>query len=68
MLHAILTGALVGIRLQRPVGPRGHSLSSDAHGNHAGVQKLAIGLQLCVDEATVFLTIPVDVLPLMLAN
>jgi hypothetical protein len=36
MCHAILTGALVGIRLQCPVGPQAHSLSSAAHGNHVG--------------------------------
>jgi hypothetical protein len=34
MCHAILTGALVGIRLQRPVGPQARNLSSAAHGNH----------------------------------
>jgi hypothetical protein len=31
------------------VGPRARSLSSAAHGNHAGVQQPAKGPQLCVD-------------------
>jgi hypothetical protein len=43
MHHAILTGALVGVQLQRLVEPQAHSLSSAAHGNHAGVQQPAKG-------------------------
>jgi hypothetical protein len=68
MRDAILTGALVGVWLQCPVGPRACSLSSTMHGNHAGVHQLAIGPQLHVDIATVSLAIPVDILPLMLTN
>jgi hypothetical protein len=68
MCHAILIGALVSVWLQCPVGPRARSLLSTAHGNHAGVQQLTIGPQLCVDTVAVFLTVPVDVLPLTLAN
>jgi hypothetical protein len=68
MRHTILTGALVGIRLQCPVGPLARSMLSAAHGNHAGVQQLTIGPQLCVDTTMVSLAIPVDVLPLTLAN
>jgi hypothetical protein len=68
MHHTILIGALVGIRLQRPVGPRAHNLSSAAHGNHAEVQQPAICPQLRVDTVAVSLIVPVDVLPLTLTN
>jgi hypothetical protein len=68
MRHTILTGALVGVRLQCPVVPRACSLLSAAHGNHAGLQQLAKGPQLRVDAGAVSLTVPVDVLPLMLTN
>jgi hypothetical protein len=68
MRHAILIGALVGVWLQRPVGPRAHNLLSATHGNLAGVQQLAKGPQLCVDTTMVSLAVPVEVLPLMLAN
>jgi hypothetical protein len=68
MCHTILTGALVGVWLQRPVGPRACSLLSAAHGNHVGVQQPSIGPQLCVDTAAVSLTVPIDILPLMLTN
>jgi hypothetical protein len=68
MHHAILIGALVSVRLQRPLGARVRSLSSAVQGNHAGVQQLAIGPQLRVDTAAMSLAIPVDVLPLTLAN
>jgi hypothetical protein len=68
MCHTILIGALVGIWLQCPVGPRARSLSLAAHGNHAGIQQPAIGPQLRVDTAMVSLTILVDILPLMLTN
>jgi hypothetical protein len=59
MHHTILTGALVGVWLQRPVGPRACSLSLAAHGNHVGVQQLAKGPQLRVDAGTVSLVIPI---------
>jgi hypothetical protein len=68
MHHTILTGALVGVRLQRPVDPRACSLLSAAHGNHAGVQQPAVGPQLYVDTSAVSLVVPIDVLPLMLTN
>jgi hypothetical protein len=68
MRHAILTGALVGIWLQRPVVPRACSLLSVAHSNHARVHQPVKGPQLRVDAGAVSLTIPVDILPLMLAN
>jgi hypothetical protein len=68
MRHAILIGALVGIQLQRPVGPRVGSLSSAAYGNHVGVQQPVKGPQLHVDAGAVSLAVPVDVLPLMLTN
>jgi hypothetical protein len=68
MHHAILIGALVGIRLQRQVGPRARSLLSAAHGNHARVQQPAKSPQLCVDTAAVSLVVPIDVLPLTLVN
>jgi hypothetical protein len=68
MCHAILTGALVSVRLQRPVGPRACSLSSAAHGNNVGVQQPAKGPQLHVDAGAVSLTLLVDVLPLTLTN
>jgi hypothetical protein len=68
MRHAILTGDLVGIRLQRLVGPRVCSLSSAAHGNHAGVQQPAKGPQLRVDAGVVSLVVRVVILPLTLAN
>jgi hypothetical protein len=68
MHHAILIGALVDVWLQRPVGPRVRSLSSAAHGNHAGVQQPAKVPQLHVDTAAVSLTIPVDILPLTFTN
>jgi hypothetical protein len=68
MRHAILIGALVDIRLQCPVVPRVCSLSSAAHGKHAGVQQLAKGPQLRVDAGAASLTIPVDILPLTLTN
>jgi hypothetical protein len=68
MHHAILTGALVGVRLQCPVDPRACNLSSVAHGNHVGVQQSAKGPQLLVDVGAVSLTAPVDVLPLTLTN
>jgi hypothetical protein len=63
-----MTGALVGVLLECPVGPRAHSLSSATHGNHARVQQPTKGPQLCVDIGVVSLAIPVDILPLMLAN
>jgi hypothetical protein len=68
MRHTILTGSLVGIWLQRLVGPRARSLSSVAHGNHSRVQQPAKIPQLRVDTAAVSLTVLVDVLPLMLSN
>jgi hypothetical protein len=68
MWHTILTGALVDIRLPCPVVPQACSLSSATHGNHARIQQSAEGPQLRVDEAVVSLTIPVDALPLTLAN
>jgi hypothetical protein len=68
MRHTILIGALVSVRLQRPVGLQARSLSSAAHDNHAGVQQPAKGPQLCVDAGVVSLAVPVDVLPLILAN
>jgi hypothetical protein len=68
MRHAILTGALVGVRLQWPLGPQARNLSSTAHGNHARVQQLAKGPQLCVDTIAVSLAILVDALPLSLTN
>jgi hypothetical protein len=68
MCHTILTGALVGVRLQRLVGPRARNQSSTGHGNHAGVQQPAIDPQPCVDAAVVSLIVPVDILPLMLTN
>jgi hypothetical protein len=68
MRHAILTGALVDVRLQRPVGPQACNLSSAVHGNHVGVQQLAKGSQLHVDAGAVSLITPVDVLPLTLIN
>jgi hypothetical protein len=63
MHHSILTGALVDVQLQRSVGLRARNLLLAAHGNHAGVQQLAIGLQLRVDTAVVSLVVLVDVLP-----
>jgi hypothetical protein len=68
MCHAILTGALVDVWLQRPVGPRARNLSSAAHGNHAGVQQSTKSPQLHVDTVAVSLIISIDVLPLMLTN
>jgi hypothetical protein len=68
MCHTILIGALVGIWLQRPVGPRVRNLSSATHGNHTGVQQPTIGPQLRVDIAVVSLAGPVNVVPLMLTN
>jgi hypothetical protein len=68
MRHAILTGVLVGIRLQCPVGPRARSLSLTAQVNHVGVQQPIIAPQLRVDAAAVSLIVPVDVLPLTLTN
>jgi hypothetical protein len=68
MRHVILIGALVGIQLQRLVGPRACSLSSAAHGNHAEVQQPAKGPQLCVDAGAVSLAAPIDVFPLTLTN
>jgi hypothetical protein len=68
MRHSILTGALVSVWLQRPVGPRACSLSSTTHGNHVVVQQPAKGSQLRVDVGAVFLTALVDILPLTLAN
>jgi hypothetical protein len=68
MDHAILTGALVGIRLQPPVDSRACNLLSAAHSNHTRVQRPAKGPHLCVDAGAVFLTAPVDVLPLTLTN
>jgi hypothetical protein len=68
MHHAILTGALIGIRLQRLVVPCACSLLSAAHGNHVGIEQLAKGSQLRVDTGAVSLAVPVDILPLMLTN
>jgi hypothetical protein len=68
MCHAILTGALVDVWLQRPVGPRARSLSLVTHSNHAGVQQPAKGPQLRVDAGAVSLVVPADVLPLTLTN
>ena len=68
MHRAILIGALVDVWLQRPVGPQVRSLSSAAHGNHAGVQQSAKGPQLRVDTAAVSLTVLVNVLSLTLTN
>jgi hypothetical protein len=56
MHHAVLTAALVGVRLQRPVGPRACSLSSVAHDNHARVQQPAKGPQLRVQSIETCLT------------
>jgi hypothetical protein len=60
--------SLVDVWLQHPMGPQACSLSSDAHGNHAGVQQPAIGPQLRVDTDAVSLTVLVDVPPLTLTN
>jgi hypothetical protein len=68
MHHAILTGALVDVRLLRPVGPRACSLWSATHGNHAAVQQSDIGPQLCIDKDAVVLAVPVNIIPLTLAN
>jgi hypothetical protein len=68
MRHVVLIGALVGVRLQRPVVARACSMLSAAHGNYVGVQQLEKGPQLHVDAGAVSLTIPVDVLPLTLLN
>jgi hypothetical protein len=68
MCHVILTGALVSVWLQCPVGPRARSLSSVAHGSHVGVQQPAKGPQLHVDAGVVPLVVLVDILPLTLAN
>jgi hypothetical protein len=68
MRHTILIGALVGIRHQHLVGLGARNLLSTAHGNHATVQQLAKDLQLRGDAGAVSLIIPVDVLPLTLAN
>jgi hypothetical protein len=51
-----------------PVGPRACNLSSTAHRNHVGVQQPAKGPQLHVGTGAVSLAIPIDVLPLTLAN
>jgi hypothetical protein len=68
MCHAILTHALVVVRLQCPVVPRACSLSSAAHGNHAEVKQSAKGPQLYVDVGAVSLAVLVDILPPTLAN
>jgi hypothetical protein len=68
MRHIILTGALVGVRLQRPVGPRARSFSSVAHGNHDGVQQPTKHPQLCIDITVVSLTVLVDILLLTLID
>jgi hypothetical protein len=68
MCHTFLTGALVGVLLQRPVVPRACSLSSASHGNHAGIQQSAIDPQLRVDAGVVPFTIPIDGFPLTLTN
>jgi hypothetical protein len=68
MHGSILSGALVSVWLQRPVGQRACSLLSIAQSNHVGVQQSAKGPQLHVDAGAVSLTAPVDVLPLMLTN
>jgi hypothetical protein len=68
MRHTILTRAQVGVRLQCPVVPRACSLLSGAHGNHVRVQQQPKGPQLRVDAGAVSLTVPVDILPLMLAS
>jgi hypothetical protein len=68
MRHAILTGPLVGVQFQCPMGPRACSLSLAAHVNHAGVQQPAKGLQLRVDTSAMSLVVLVDILPLTLTN
>jgi hypothetical protein len=68
MRHAFLTGALANVLLQSPVVPRMCILSSASHDNHGGIQQLTIGPQLHVDAGAVSLTVPVNVLPLMLTN
>jgi hypothetical protein len=68
MHHAIMIGALVDVRLQRLVGPRVRSLSSATHSNHDRVEQPVKGPQLYVDTAVVPLVVPVDILPLTLAN
>jgi hypothetical protein len=68
MCHPILIGALVGVQLQHPVGPRARSLLSTAHDNHARVHQLSKGPQLRVDTGAVSLAILADILPLPLAN
>jgi hypothetical protein len=56
------------VLLESPMGPRAHSLSSAAYGDHTRVQQPAKSHQLHVDTGAVSLAIRVDVLPLMLAN
>jgi hypothetical protein len=68
MRHTILIGALIGVWHQHPVGLGVRNLLSTTHGNHAAVQQLAKDLQLRGDAGAVSLIIPVDVLPLTLAN
>jgi hypothetical protein len=50
------------------MGPLVCSFSSAAHRNYGGVQQPTKGPQLRVDTTAVSLAIPVDVLPLPLAN
>jgi hypothetical protein len=68
MCHAILTGALVSIWLQRLVVPQACSLPLATHGNHARIRQSAKGPQLRVEAGVVSLAIPVDILPLLLTN
>jgi hypothetical protein len=58
----ILTGALIGVCLVSPVVPGTCSTLKATHRNHAWVHVAADGTQICVYDATVAMTIPVDVL------